>query len=154
MAVMIWRQNVPPRPPPPPAPLTLSCRWAFLETLGYFTFLGMLLVQCSSYRAELAMCLLTVISISLLCYVVSDLDSPFHGFFRVDLRRFGSLVQQLDNVFHSAAGDTVLERSFSVTTADTALDSSSSADGADSMVGRSVDSAISDTMLEETSFAE
>ena len=87
-----------------------TCRWTFLEALGYFTFLGILLVQCQSYRAELAMCLLTVISISLLCYVVADLDSPFHGFFRVDLRRFCRLVRQLDNAFYTAGDGTSPER--------------------------------------------
>nr|KAG5703670.1 hypothetical protein BaRGS_002544 [Batillaria attramentaria] len=69
-----------------------ALQWAFLEALGYFTFLGMLLVRCESYRAELAMCLITVISISLLCYLVADLDSPFHGFFRVDLHCYDERV--------------------------------------------------------------
>ncbi|KAK7115782.1 hypothetical protein V1264_001597 [Littorina saxatilis] len=89
-----------------------ALEWAFLETLGYMTFLGMLLVQCSSYRADLAMCFITVISISLLCYVVADLDSPFYGVFRVQLHCFCDVVRRLDDEFNKAASDVMLEKSF------------------------------------------
>ena len=68
-------------------------RWAFLETLGYFSFFGILLLRADSYRLELCLCILTVFSIAMFCYVLSDLDSPFHGVFRVD---FSGLVAFLD----------------------------------------------------------
>ena len=38
------------------------------------------------------MCIVTVVSISLLCYAISDMDSPFHGFFIVDLDGFNELL--------------------------------------------------------------
>ena len=60
-------------------------RWLFLEILGFFSFFGVLLLRGDSYRLELMMCILTVISISAFCYVLSDLDEPFHGVLRVDL---------------------------------------------------------------------
>ena len=70
-------------------------RWAFLETLGFFSFIGILLLRAYSYRMELLMCLLTVFSISMLCYVVSDLDSPFSGFFRVDLSVLADVIERI-----------------------------------------------------------
>ncbi|KAK7115783.1 uncharacterized protein [Littorina saxatilis] len=88
-------------------------QWAFLETLGYLTFLGMLLVQCSSYRAELAVCLVTVISISLLCYIVADLDSPFYGVFRVHLDCICDVIRRLDDAFNETAAAVMLEMSIS-----------------------------------------
>jgi hypothetical protein len=47
---------------------------------------------------ELAICIITVTSISLLCYIVSDLDSPFHGFFRVDLACMDDVIHKLDDM--------------------------------------------------------
>ncbi|XP_033749977.1 uncharacterized protein LOC117334451 [Pecten maximus] len=70
-------------------------QWIFLETLGYFSFLGVLLIQADSYRMELAMCIVTVVSITLLCCVVSDLDFPFHGFFLIDLQMLIDLIDFL-----------------------------------------------------------
>ncbi|KAK6174510.1 hypothetical protein SNE40_017773 [Patella caerulea] len=74
-------------------------QWAFLETLGYFTFLGILLVKGDSYRMELSMCIITVVSISMLCYIVADMDSPFHGFFRSDLAVVKGLAQRLEDMY-------------------------------------------------------
>lgn len=45
---------------------------------------------------QLGMCIVTVVSITLLCYAVSDMDSPFHGFIRVDLTGLVDLVYLLD----------------------------------------------------------
>ncbi|XP_076443987.1 uncharacterized protein LOC143282272 [Babylonia areolata] len=89
-----------------------TLEWVFLESLGYFTFLGMLIVQASSYRTELAMCLITVVSISLLCYLVADLDSPFHGFLRVPLDGFARLTERLQHEFNRAVGELFMEKSF------------------------------------------
>ncbi|XP_069138858.1 uncharacterized protein [Argopecten irradians] len=75
-------------------------KWAFLETLGFFSFIGILLLRALSYRLELTMCIITVFSISMLCYVVSDLDSPFSGFFRVDLSILGIVVQRLEKMYY------------------------------------------------------
>ncbi|XP_033729314.1 immunoglobulin A1 protease autotransporter-like, partial [Pecten maximus] len=75
-------------------------KWAFLETLGFFSFIGILLLRALSYRLELTMCIITVFSISMLCYVVSDLDSPFSGFFRVDLSILGVVVQRLERMYY------------------------------------------------------
>lgn len=45
------------------------------------------------------MCIITVFSISMLCYVVSDLDSPFSGFFRVDLSVLSFVLQKLESMY-------------------------------------------------------
>ena len=77
-------------------------RWAFLESLGFFSFFGILLLQAQSYRTELTMCIITVFSISLLCYVVSDLDSPFCGFFQVDLSALPEVVMRMRKAYELA----------------------------------------------------
>ncbi|GFN73726.1 hypothetical protein PoB_000023200 [Plakobranchus ocellatus] len=76
--------------------------WLFLETLGFFSFLGILLITAFSYRMELLMCIVTVFSISLLCYVVSDLDSPFSGFFRINTSVMLDLMQRLACMYEMA----------------------------------------------------
>jgi hypothetical protein len=48
---------------------------------------------------ELVMCIITVFSISMLCYVVSDLDSPFSGFFRVDLSVLSHVLERLELMY-------------------------------------------------------
>ncbi|ESO93091.1 hypothetical protein LOTGIDRAFT_162113 [Lottia gigantea] len=78
-------------------------QWAFLETLGYFTFLGILLVSGQSYRMELSMCIITVISISMLCYIVADMDSPFHGYFKTDLTIVKGLASRLEKIYTTEA---------------------------------------------------
>ncbi|CAH1797428.1 unnamed protein product [Owenia fusiformis] len=60
-------------------------RWFFLELLGIFVFLGVLFLYANSSKMEVAMCEVTIFSISMMCYVVADLDDPFNGVFRVDL---------------------------------------------------------------------
>ena len=77
-------------------------RWVFLETLGFFSFLGILLLTAHSYRMELVMCIVTVFSISMLCYVVSDLDAPFSGFFRVDIGVLEEVLRRLDLIYEMA----------------------------------------------------
>ena len=77
-------------------------RWAFLECLGFFSFFGILLCRAESYRVELLMCVVTVFSISLLCYVVADLDSPFSGFFRIDVSVLDDLILRLNTMFKLA----------------------------------------------------
>lgn len=87
----------------------LYFRWAFLECLGFFSFFGILLLKAESYRVELTMCIVTVFSISLLCYVVSDLDSPFSGFFRIDVTVLHHLVHRVKLMYEMAQrGDNVL----------------------------------------------
>ncbi|XP_030836217.1 uncharacterized protein LOC115922150 [Strongylocentrotus purpuratus] len=77
-------------------------KWLFLEALGFFAFFGVLLLDASSYRMELAMCIMTVFSITILCYVVADLDSPFNGFFRVNLSALPDIVDKA-SVFYEHA---------------------------------------------------
>ncbi|XP_071166728.1 uncharacterized protein [Mytilus edulis] len=76
-------------------------QWMLLETLGGFTFLGMLMVKAQSYRMELTICLISVISITLLVFTVSDLDSPFDGFFRIDLSPMEAVVCDLYKEYRS-----------------------------------------------------
>lgn len=60
------------------------------------------MIQASSYRMELMMCVLTLFSISMLCYIVSDLDSPFSGFFRIDISIIVDVIYRLE-VMHKMA---------------------------------------------------
>ena len=62
----------------------------------------MLLVQCQSYRLEIIMCIMTVFSISLLCYVVSDLDYPFTGLFKVDLSVLPDVIHRVRQMYDHA----------------------------------------------------
>ncbi len=80
----------------------VSFRWAFLESLGFFSFFGILLIKTDSYRLELIMCIITVFSISLLCYVVSDFDAPFCGFFRVDVSVLPEVVFRAERMYACA----------------------------------------------------
>ena len=48
--------------------------------------------QTQSMKMDLMMCIITVFSISLLCYVVGDLDNPFSGYFRVSSQGGGGRV--------------------------------------------------------------
>ncbi|OWF54989.1 hypothetical protein KP79_PYT18001 [Mizuhopecten yessoensis] len=71
-------------------------KWAFLVTLGFFSLFGVLMIQAYSYRMELVMSMLTLFSIVMLCYIVADLDSPFTGFFRIDVRIISDVIYRLD----------------------------------------------------------
>ena len=48
------------------------------------------------------MCVITVFSISLLCYVVSDLDAPFSGFFKIDVTTLHSLLHRVRAMYEAA----------------------------------------------------
>lgn len=66
---------------------TLSLfQWVFMEALGFITFIAILLVDASSPKCELAMCMTTAFCVALLTLVVADGDDPYHGFIRVCLR--------------------------------------------------------------------
>ncbi|XP_071485612.1 uncharacterized protein [Diadema antillarum] len=73
--------------------------WLFLEMLGFFSFVGVMLIRTGSVQMDLMMCIITVFSISLLCYVVGDLDSPFSGHFRVDLGSLWHLVGKSEHFY-------------------------------------------------------
>ncbi len=46
----------------------------------------------------ITMCMLTVFSISLFCYVLADFDSPLHGLFRIDLNPLVSIIFSLNSL--------------------------------------------------------
>lgn len=48
------------------------------------------------------MCIVTVLSISMLCYVVADLDDPFSGFFRVDVSVLWEAIFRLETMYQSS----------------------------------------------------
>lgn len=63
---------------------TLSLfQWAFMEALGFITFIAILLVDASSPSCELAMCMTTAFCVALFTLVIADGDDPYHGFIRV-----------------------------------------------------------------------
>ena len=53
---------------------------------------------------ELTICILTVLTISAFAYILADIDSPFHGFFRVDLTVFLQYLDILDGKYRSLTG--------------------------------------------------
>ena len=77
-------------------------RWAFLEVLGVMTLFGVMLVEAQSPRFENTIRSLTLYSISMLCYVLADLDSPFDGFFRVDMTVLQEVVKRAEVVYECA----------------------------------------------------
>ena len=72
-----------------------------MQIHGLIAFFGILLILADSYRLQLAMCILTVFSISMFCYILSDFDSPLHGAFRVDLESALDLPFQLHYLFEA-----------------------------------------------------
>ncbi|XP_033753340.1 uncharacterized protein LOC117336797 [Pecten maximus] len=77
-------------------------KWAFLVTLGFFSLFGVLMIKAYSYRMELVMSMLTLFSIVMLCYIVADLDSPFTGFFRIDVRIISDVIYRLEMLSNMA----------------------------------------------------
>ncbi|KAK3102320.1 hypothetical protein FSP39_010441 [Pinctada imbricata] len=77
--------------------------WSFLITLGFFSLYGVLMIQAFSYRMELMMTTLTMFSISMLCYIVADLDSPFSGFFRIDIGIIADVLYRLEVMYKMAS---------------------------------------------------
>ena len=67
--------------------------------LGSLVLIGIMLVDAQSRRIELTMCEVTIFSVSMLCYVLADLDSPFNGFFRVDVSTLPAVVQRIETIF-------------------------------------------------------
>ena len=70
--------------------------------LGCTTLFAMMLVFAQSHKMELAMCHLTLFSVAMLCYVLSDLDAPFSGFFHVDLSALPDVVKRIERLYDSA----------------------------------------------------
>ena len=83
--------------------ITHSCyhlRWLFLEVLGGMTLFGVMLIDAQSRPMEIALCELTVFSVAMMCYVLADLDSPFHGFLRVDTSVLPDVVARVEGLYH------------------------------------------------------
>ncbi|XP_001185164.2 uncharacterized protein LOC754319 [Strongylocentrotus purpuratus] len=78
--------------------------WTFLEVLGFFSYFGVMLIVTESSQMDLMMCIITVFSISLLCYVIGDLDHPFSGYFRVNLSTLWHLVGKAEYFYHQEQG--------------------------------------------------
>ncbi|XP_077869128.1 uncharacterized protein LOC144360114 [Saccoglossus kowalevskii] len=76
-------------------------RWVFLEMLSFTAFFGVMLINAQSYRLELTFCIMTVFSISALCYIVADLDSPYAGFFRVNVTSLIDVVYKAEQMYMS-----------------------------------------------------
>ncbi|CAD5124050.1 DgyrCDS12356 [Dimorphilus gyrociliatus] len=77
-------------------------KWIFLESLGLAALFGVTVVDAQSRRMELAMCELTIFSVSMLCFVLADLDYPFHGFFRIDLSVLPDVVKRIETLYEEA----------------------------------------------------
>ena len=78
--------------------------WVFLETLAYMSFFGILMLDGKSYRIQLTMCIITVASISFFCFILADVDNPFHGFFRNDATVLGYQMASLYNHLEMVTG--------------------------------------------------
>ena len=70
-----------------------------MEVLGSLVVIGVMLVDAQSRRIELTMCEVTIFSVSMLCYVLADLDSPFNGFFRVDLSVLPHVIARVEQLY-------------------------------------------------------
>ena len=81
-----------------------------MEVLGTVTLFGVMLIDATSRRMEVAMCELTIFSVSMLCYVLADIDSPFNGFFRVDTSVLPDVVKRLENLYRCAQIELKLEQ--------------------------------------------
>lgn len=77
-------------------------KWVFLDVLGSLTLFGVMLIDAESRGMEVAMCELTIFSVTMLCFVLADLDSPFNGFFRVDVGVIPDVVTRLEGLYHCA----------------------------------------------------
>ena len=82
---------------------TLCYRWVFLEVLGIITLFGVMLIDTESRLFVLSMCELTMFSTSALCFVMADYDSPFNGFFRVDLSILPDVVMRIEELYAKVA---------------------------------------------------
>lgn len=71
---------------------------------------------------ELVMCIITVFSISMLCYVVSDLDSPFSGFFRVDLSVLIDVLKRIETLHTTSKTEDIRSATETSSEADSMFD--------------------------------
>ena len=78
--------------------------------LGSLVVIGVMFVDAQSRRIELTMCEVTIFSVSMLCYVLADLDSPFNGFFRVDLSVLPQLVDRVGALYAATSQQLPLDR--------------------------------------------
>ncbi|XP_071814741.1 uncharacterized protein [Apostichopus japonicus] len=74
-----------------------ALQWGFLELLGFFSFFGIMLIDAGSVQVELVMCVITVLSITVLCFIIADMDSPFSGYFSIDLSFVWELVEKISD---------------------------------------------------------
>ena len=65
--------------------------------------LGIMLIDASSRQMELTMCELTIFSVSMLCYVLADIDTPFNGFFRIDISVLPVVIAKLERLYQDAS---------------------------------------------------
>ncbi|XP_013411607.1 uncharacterized protein LOC106174549 [Lingula anatina] len=75
-------------------------QWFILEFLGLSAYFGILLIDGKSYIFELVVSYITVISISMLCYIVADLDAPFSGFFTIDIKPLFDILRRAEQVYN------------------------------------------------------
>ena len=61
------------------------------------------MLDAQSSGMEVMMNQITLFSISMLCYMLADLDSPFNGYFRVDLSVIHDVIQRLESTYESVA---------------------------------------------------
>lgn len=66
-------------------------QWIFLESLSVLAFLGILLTRAGSGRFELTICICTIFTFGLITLVISDIDDPMNGFFRLNLESLQDL---------------------------------------------------------------
>ena len=76
-----------------------------MQILGFISFFGVMMISAQSYRMELTMCLLTVFSLSLFCYILADFDCPFHGVFRIRLFPIQRLVHNIEIIYEDFTVD-------------------------------------------------
>ncbi|KAK3251916.1 hypothetical protein CYMTET_38768 [Cymbomonas tetramitiformis] len=68
--------------------------WVLLEMLSSIVYIAILMIQVNSKVMELAFCFITAFSVTILTTICSDINQPYHGFFRVDSSLLKEVVQQ------------------------------------------------------------
>ena len=77
----------------------------FLVILGLFVIFGICFIDAQSPPMETALVHVTIFSCSILCYILADLDTPFCGFFQIDLTVLPEVVEKAEQMYNELQAD-------------------------------------------------
>eukprot|EP01051_Picozoa_sp_SAG22_P004966 SAG22_NODE_282_length_13050_cov_37.625125_8_plen_248_part_00 len=82
--------------------------------MAFFTFVSVSMIFAASATFELMLCFATALGIVVLSLLVADLDDPYNGFMKIQLKSFVEVVQLLDKTCVRHAEKTLNRRRMSV----------------------------------------